>query len=127
MDPDFYEYLQENDSGLLEEMADDSDEGSLDNGEAELMEDDQSSSDNDLGTVEPRPLHVTSRKEVSLSLIVRKQSSESCLCRSSLPGIGGLNLVVSLQCCSVLLCPGPGLPGLGVARQCQKPSQTGPC
>lgn len=68
IDPDFYEYLQENDSGLLEEMANGSDEGSLDDGEAELMQDDQSSSDDnddDLGTVEPRPLHITSRKEVS--------------------------------------------------------------
>lgn len=69
IDPEFYEYLRENDSGLLEEMAADSssDEGSCSDGEAELKQTDQSSSDNDdndLGIVEPRPLHITSRKEV---------------------------------------------------------------
>ena len=64
IDPDFYEYLQENDSNLLEEMADS--EASLDDGEAELMEDDQSATDDDdLGTAEPRPLNITNRKEVS--------------------------------------------------------------
>ena len=71
IDPDFYEYLQENDRGLLEEMAaDSSDEDGINNGEAELMQADQSSTDDnddDLGTVEPRPLHITSRKEVSES------------------------------------------------------------
>ena len=69
IDPEFYEYLRENDSGLLEEMAADSssDEGSRSDREAELKQTDQSSSDNDdddLGIVEPRPLHITSRKEV---------------------------------------------------------------
>ena len=60
-------YLQENDSGLLEEMgADSSDEDGLNDGEVELMQADQSSTDDDdLGIVEPRPLHITSRKEVS--------------------------------------------------------------
>lgn len=70
IDPEFYEYLRENDSGLLEEMAanSSSDEGSRSDGEAELKTTDQSSSDNDdnddLGTLEPRPLYITSRKEV---------------------------------------------------------------
>jgi hypothetical protein len=74
IDPEFYEYLRENDSGLLEEMAanSSSDQDSGNDGEAELKQTDQSSSDNDddddnLGTVEPRPLYITSRKEVSQS------------------------------------------------------------
>ncbi len=75
IDPEFYEYLRENDSGLLEEMAADSssDGDSGNDGEAELKQTNQSSSDDDydddddLGTVEPRPLYITSRKEVSRS------------------------------------------------------------
>lgn len=74
IDPDFYEYLRESDSGLLEEMAPDStSEDNLSDGEAELKQIDQSSSDdddNDLGTVEPRPLHITSRKEVSNQCLI---------------------------------------------------------
>ena len=89
IDPDFYEYLRENDSGLLEEMAaDSSDEDSLKDREVGLRQTDQSSSDDDddsddLGTAEPRPLHITSRKEVSQSLftiIQRERERESCLC-----------------------------------------------
>lgn len=65
IDPDFYEYLQDNDCGLLDEMVADSDASVPDDDQGEgLMQSDQSSADDDMGTVEPRPLHITSRKEV---------------------------------------------------------------
>ena len=66
IDPDFFEYLQREDRGLLEntdldsELHLDRDSG----GEGEGGEESEESSDED-GTVEPRPLHVTSRKYVS--------------------------------------------------------------